>query len=48
MIERSVVDARLRSVAQLLDGEPLSELRRAFRISRETGYKTLRITASRR
>ena len=37
--ECSVVDERLRFVAQLLDGEPMTELCRAFGISRKTGYK---------
>ena len=35
----SVVDERLRFVAQLLDGEPMTEVCRAFGISRKTGYK---------
>jgi len=33
------VDERLRFVAQLLDGEPMTEVCRAFGISRKTGYK---------
>src|SRR5215468_860038 len=37
--ECSVMDERLRFVAQLLDGEPMSEVCRAFGISRKTGYK---------
>jgi transposase InsO family protein len=37
--ECSVVDERLRFVAQLLDGEAMSEVCRAFGISRKTGYK---------
>src|SRR3984893_4943189 len=37
--EGSVVDERLRFVAQLLDGEAMSEVCRAFGISRKTGYK---------
>jgi transposase len=37
--ECSVVDERLRFVAQLLDGEAMSEVCRAFAISRKTGYK---------
>jgi transposase InsO family protein len=37
--ECSVVDERLRFVAQLLDGEPMAEACRAFGISRKTGYK---------
>src|SRR5437016_3458750 len=37
--ECSVMDERLRFVAQLLDGEATSEVCRAFGISRKTGYK---------
>src|SRR6202023_2100888 len=37
--ECSVMDERLRLVAQLLDGEAMSEVCRAFGISRKTGYK---------
>src|ERR1700724_219887 len=37
--ECSVVDERLRFVAQLLDGEPMTEVCRAFGISRKTGDK---------
>jgi transposase InsO family protein len=37
--ECSVVDERLRFVAQLLNGEPMSEVCRTFGISRKTGYK---------
>jgi hypothetical protein len=37
--ECSVTDERLRFVAQLLDGETMSEVCRAFGISRKTGYK---------
>ena len=37
--ECSVVDERLRFVAQLLDGEAMSEVCRAFGISRKTGDK---------
>jgi transposase InsO family protein len=37
--ECSVMDERLRFVAQLLDGEPMTEVCRAFGISRKTGYK---------
>jgi transposase len=33
------MDERLRFVAQLLDGEPMSEVCRAFGISRKTGYQ---------
>ena len=35
--ECSVMDERLRFVAQLLDGEAMSEVCRAFGISRKTG-----------
>jgi transposase len=37
--ECSVMDERLRFVAQLLDGEAMSEVCRTFGISRKTGYK---------
>ena len=37
--ECSVMDERLRFIAQLLDGEAMSEVCRAFGISRKTGYK---------
>ena len=37
--ECSVVDERLRFVARLLDGKAMSEVCRAFGISRKTGYK---------
>src|SRR5713226_7692993 len=37
--ECSVMDERLRFVAWLLDGEAMSEVCRAFGISRKTGYK---------
>src|SRR5438132_11404777 len=37
--ECSVMDERLRFVAQLLDGEAMSEVCHAFGISRKTGYK---------
>ena len=37
--ECSVMDERLRFVAQLLDGEAMSEVCREFGISRKTGYK---------
>jgi transposase len=37
--ESSVMDERLRFVARLLDGEPMSPLCREFGISRKTGYK---------
>jgi transposase len=37
--ECSVMDERLRFVAQLLDGEAMSEVCRGFGISRKTGYK---------
>jgi transposase-like protein len=39
--ECSVMDERLRFVAQLLDGEPMTEVCRTFGISRKTGYKSL-------
>jgi transposase InsO family protein len=39
--ECSVMDERLRFVARLLDGEPMSEVCRAFGISRKTGYKLM-------
>ena len=37
--ESSVMEERLRFVARLLDGEPMSEACRSFGISRKTGYK---------
>ena len=37
--ESSVVDERLRFVARLLEGEPMSHMCREFGISRKTGYK---------
>lgn len=37
--EGSVMDDRLRFVARLLDGEPMSDVCREFAISRKTGYK---------
>src|SRR5437016_8243458 len=37
--ECSVMDERLRFVAQLLDGEAMSEVCREFGIARKTGYK---------
>ena len=37
--ECSVMDERLRFVAQLLDGEPMAQLCRAVGLSRKTGYK---------
>jgi transposase-like protein len=37
--ECSVMDERLRFVARLLNGEAMSEVCRAFGISRKTGYK---------
>jgi len=37
--ECSVMDERLRFVARLLDGEAMSEVCRAYGISRKTGYK---------
>jgi transposase-like protein len=35
----SVMEERLRFVARLLDGEPMTDVCREFSISRETGYK---------
>jgi transposase InsO family protein len=37
--ETSVMEERLRFVARLLDGEPMSDVCREFGISRKTGYK---------
>ena len=37
--ECSVMDGRVRFVGRLLDGEGMSEVCRAFGISRKTGYK---------
>src|SRR5947207_14581919 len=37
----SVVEERLRFVARLLDGEPMTDVCREFGISRNTGYKIL-------
>lgn len=37
--ETSVMDERLRFVASLLEGEPMTDLCREFGISRKTGYK---------
>ena len=37
--ESSVMEERLRFVARLLDGEPMTEVCREFGISRKTGYK---------
>ena len=37
--ESSVMDERLRFVARLLEGEPMSNVCREFGISRKTGYK---------
>jgi transposase InsO family protein len=37
--ESSVMDERLRFVARLLDGEPMTDVCREFGISRKTGYK---------
>ena len=39
--ESSVMEERLRFVARLLDGEPMTEVCRAFGVSRKTGYKLL-------
>src|SRR2546425_674268 len=35
----SVMEERLRFVARLLDGEPITDMCREFGISRKTGYK---------
>lgn len=37
--ESSVTDERLRFIARLLDGEPMTDVCREFGISRKTGYK---------
>ena len=37
--ESSVMDERLRFLARVLDGEPMTEVCRDFGISRKTGYK---------
>ena len=37
--ENSVVEERLRFVARLLDGEPMTDMCAEFGISRKTGYK---------
>jgi hypothetical protein len=37
--ESSVMEERLRFVARLLDGEPMTDVCRQFGISRKTGYK---------
>jgi transposase len=37
--ETSVMEERLRFVARLLEGEPMSDVCREFGISRKTGYK---------
>jgi len=39
--ESSVMDERLRFVARVLEGEAMSDVARAFGISRKTGYKLL-------
>ncbi len=39
--ECSLMDERLRFVARLLDGEPMTDVCRAFGISRKTGYKLM-------
>ena len=39
--ESSVMEERLRFVARLLDGEPMTEVCRDFGVSRKTGYKLL-------
>ena len=40
--EISVMDERLRFVARVLEGEPMSEVCRSFGISRKTGYKLMK------
>lgn len=37
--EVSVMDERLRFVARILEGEPMTDVCREFGISRKTGYK---------
>ena len=37
--ESSAVEERLRFVARLIEGEPMSDLCREFSVSRKTGYK---------
>ena len=37
--ETSLMEERLRFVARLLEGEPMSDVCREFGISRKTGYK---------
>jgi transposase len=37
--ESSVMEERLRFVARLLEGEPMTDVCREFGISRKTGYK---------
>ena len=37
--ECSVMDARLRFVARLLEGEAMTDVCREFGVSRKTGYK---------
>ena len=37
--DSSVMDERLRFVARVLEGEPMSEVCREFGVSRKTGYK---------
>ena len=39
--DSSVMDERLRFIARVLDGERMSDVCRAFSISRKTGYKLL-------
>jgi len=39
--ESSVMEERLRFIARLLEGEPMSDVCRAFGVSRKTGYKLL-------
>ncbi len=39
--ECSVMDERLRFVARILEGEPITDVCSAFGISRKTGYKLM-------
>jgi transposase len=43
--ESSVMEERLHFVARLLEGEPMSDVARAFGISRKTGYSFSTATA---
>jgi hypothetical protein len=46
--ESSVIEERLRFVARLLEGEPMTDLCREFGISRKTGYKIFDLLAGQR